>query len=66
MCEEGRSRESAKSPGQLCQMSGIDLQPREVWLGADARACGAAQRRAALSTPGMGDRLGVKVPWRKR
>jgi hypothetical protein len=21
---------------------------------------------AALSTPGMGDRLGVKVPWRKR
>ena len=23
-------------------------------------------QRAALSTPGMGDRLGVKVPWRKR
>jgi hypothetical protein len=27
----------------------------------------AAERSgAALSTPGMGDRLGVKVPWRKR
>jgi hypothetical protein len=23
-------------------------------------------RSAPLSTPGMGDRLGVKVPWRKR
>lgn len=29
-----------------------------------SRASGAAG--AALSTPGMGDRLGVKVPWRKR
>ena len=26
----------------------------------------AARSGAALSTPGMGDRLGVKVPWRKR
>ena len=25
-----------------------------------------AAAQPALSTPGMGDRLGVKVPWRKR
>jgi hypothetical protein len=29
-------------------------------------ASAAARSGAALSTPGMGDRLGVKVPWRKR
>ncbi len=36
------------------------LRPARARLGA------AAHSAAALSTPGMGDRLGVKVPWRKR
>jgi hypothetical protein len=32
----------------------------------DASASSPATPEAPLSTPGMGDRLGVKVPWRKR
>jgi hypothetical protein len=37
--------------------------PPKAERGADA---GRGAAGAALSTPGMGDRLGVKVPWRKR
>ena len=61
--------------GPECLLSQPDLHACGVWSGVRRAglprlsppltpASGAAG--AALSTPGMGDRLGVKVPWRKR
>jgi hypothetical protein len=43
-------------------LRGDRLDRRPWWW---AGGAGAAQA-AGLGTPGMGDRLGVKVPWRKR
>ena len=41
--------------------AGLAKAEPALYAGPAAPCCG-----AALSTPGMGDRLGVKVPWRKR
>jgi glyoxylase-like metal-dependent hydrolase (beta-lactamase superfamily II)/rhodanese-related sulfurtransferase len=52
---------SARAAGVLVEAGAVLLDVREPgeWSAGHAP-------QAILSTPGMGDRLGVKVPWRKR
>ena len=46
----------ARERGRFCTSADAAIRYRRPGGGIEA----------ALSTPGMGDRLGVKVPWRKR
>jgi len=69
-CRPPRSRRGARRPARLWHGSPmpVDAIPRSP-VPASEPAPGRTIRRAEgvpLSTPGMGDRLGVKVPWRKR
>ena len=75
LASRGRWRTSRRElPGSLPDPRIRALVPGAPAAGRPPKAAarrrarpGAAERSgAALSTPGMGDRLGVKVPWRKR
>ena len=74
MNRRGRRHRSAPRlhAGELADMRrlrrGAGARRPSLSQKAEAGASAGPRRaqRAALSTPGMGDRLGVKVPWRKR
>ena len=68
-CKEGEEESKGNEmhgQGASSASDCVALQGRPVKGAPSGRVAEAMAQAPPLSTPGMGDRLGVKVPWRKR